>query len=130
MSQQQRRSIWCGLGESRSIPVCSPVPGTISSGWNGLRQLFSALFREGLESFDQNTPIGARFVNFLTAFAGFVTTFNEISDELMVRREATDSSGDHIAAVRTLIERFEAGWPQLRLGVPGRKSDLRRSKWD
>ncbi len=83
-------------------------------GLERLRQLFSALFREGLESFDQNTPIGTRFVNFLTAFAGFVTTFNEISDELMVRREAADSSGDHIAAVRTLIERFEAGWPQLR----------------
>lgn len=79
-----------------------------------LRQLFSALFREGPESFGPNTPIGGRFVNFLNAFAGFVTTFNEIGDELAVRREAVDRSGDHVAAVRTLIDRFEAGWPQLR----------------
>ncbi|HRJ72762.1 MAG TPA: hypothetical protein PLS03_11095 [Terrimicrobiaceae bacterium] len=43
-----------------------------------------------------------------------MTTFNEIGDELVVRREAVDRSGDHVAAVRTLIERFEAGWPQLR----------------
>lgn len=79
-----------------------------------LRQLFSALFREGLGSFGSNTPIGTRFVNFLNAFSGCVTTFNEIGDELVLRREAVDQSADHIAAVRTLIERFESGWHQLR----------------
>ena len=79
-----------------------------------LRHLLSTLFREGPESYDSNTTVGARFVNFLNAFSGFVTNFNEISDELMVRREAADNAVDHVAAVQTMIERFESGWPQLR----------------
>jgi very-short-patch-repair endonuclease len=79
-----------------------------------LRQHCGALFREGPATFGPNTAIGARFVNYLNAFAGFVTGFNGICDELTLRREGVDNAGNHITAVRALIERCESGWGHLR----------------
>ncbi|MFA6270711.1 MAG: AAA domain-containing protein [Candidatus Paceibacterota bacterium] len=80
-----------------------------------LRQLLAALFREGPAAYALDSTIGSRFVWFLNSFAVFVTEFNAVSDELLLRRATLDGASDHLVAVNALIERFQAGWPHLRL---------------
>lgn len=107
---QQVRS-W---GENLHARLLTCAGGDI--GWlEQLRPLLAALFREGPSAYSVGTPTWEQLVHFLNAFAALVTAFNAVADELQLRREGVDAAGDHLAAIRTLVDRLVGGWSQLRV---------------
>lgn len=80
----------------------------------GLRELVGSLFAGGPASYGASTATGQRLARFRDTHQEFATAFESLAGELRLRREPLDAAADHLAAVRSALERMPAAWSRIR----------------